>query len=47
LFYPVGLALHWLGLRTAVQTRGIASGYYQNVARRRGLGIYCVFTARK
>ncbi len=47
LFYPLGVALYWLGLRSAIQTRGIASGYYQHVARRRGLGIYCIFTARK
>jgi len=26
LFYPLGLLLHWLGLRTDIQTRGIASG---------------------
>jgi cyclopropane fatty-acyl-phospholipid synthase-like methyltransferase len=47
LFYPLGIALYWLGLRSAIQTRGIASGYYQYRARRLGLGIYCVFTARK
>lgn len=47
LFYPLGLLLHWLGLRTKVQTRGIASGYYQYLARKRGLGIYGVFLAVK
>lgn len=47
LFYPLGVLLHWLGLRTAVQTRGIASGCYQYQARRRGLGVYAVFRAEK
>jgi tocopherol O-methyltransferase len=45
LFYPLGLLLHWIGLRTAIQTQGIASGYYQYQARRRGLGIYGIFRA--
>jgi tocopherol O-methyltransferase len=47
LFYPLGLLLYWLGLRTEIQTRGIASGYYQYQARRRGLGIYGIFLAVK
>jgi hypothetical protein len=47
LFYPLGLLLHWIGLRTAMQTRGIASGYYQYQARRRGLGVYGIFRAVK
>jgi cyclopropane fatty-acyl-phospholipid synthase-like methyltransferase len=47
LFYPLGVLLHWLGLRSAIQTRGIASGYYQFQARRRGLGVYCIFAAEK
>lgn len=47
LFYPLGLLLHWLGLRTDVQTRGIASGYYQYLARRRGLGVYGIWLAEK
>lgn len=47
LFYPLGLLLHWLGLRTEMQTRGIASGYYQHLARRRGLGVYGIFLAEK
>jgi cyclopropane fatty-acyl-phospholipid synthase-like methyltransferase len=47
LFYPLGLVLYWLGLRTALQTRGIASGYYQHRARRRGLGVYGIFLAEK
>jgi ubiquinone/menaquinone biosynthesis C-methylase UbiE len=47
LFYPLGLLLHWAGLRTDIQTRGIASGYYQYQARRRGLGVYGIFLAEK
>src|SRR5262249_19699176 len=47
LFYPVGILLHWLGLRSRIQTRGIASGYYQYLARRRGLGVYGIFVAEK
>ncbi len=47
LFYPFGLLLNRLGLRSEVQTRGIASGYYQYQARRRGLGVYGIFLARK
>jgi SAM-dependent methyltransferase len=47
LFAPLGLLLHWLGVRTAVQTRGIASGYYQYHACRRGLGFYGIFSAVK
>jgi tocopherol O-methyltransferase len=47
LFGPLGLLLHGLGLRTAIQTRGIASGYYQYQARRRGLGVYGIFLAEK
>jgi cyclopropane fatty-acyl-phospholipid synthase-like methyltransferase len=47
LFYPLGLVLHWVGLRTEIQTRGIASGYYQYQALRRGLGIYGIFLAEK
>jgi cyclopropane fatty-acyl-phospholipid synthase-like methyltransferase len=47
LFYPLGLLLYWLGLRTEIQTRGIASGYYQYRARRRGLGVYGIFLAVK
>lgn len=47
LFYPLGIMLHALGLRTMIQTRGIASGYYQYHARRRGLGVYVVFRAEK
>jgi len=47
LFYPLGLLLHWIGLRTEIQTRGIASGYYQHLARRRGLGVYGIFLAEK
>jgi cyclopropane fatty-acyl-phospholipid synthase-like methyltransferase len=47
LFYPLGLLLYWLGLRSAIQTRGIASGYYQYHARRRGLGAYGLFLAEK
>jgi cyclopropane fatty-acyl-phospholipid synthase-like methyltransferase len=46
-FYPLGVLLYWLGLRTAVQTRGIASGYYQYQARRRGIGVYGIFLAEK
>jgi cyclopropane fatty-acyl-phospholipid synthase-like methyltransferase len=46
-FYPLGHLLHWLGLRTNIQTRGIASGYYQYLARRRGLGVYAIFLAEK
>jgi cyclopropane fatty-acyl-phospholipid synthase-like methyltransferase len=46
-FYPLGLLLHRLGLRSAVQTRGIAAGYYQYHARRRGLGVYGIFLAEK
>jgi tocopherol O-methyltransferase len=46
-FYPVGILLYWLGLRTDLQTRGIASGYYQYHARRRGLGVYGIFLAEK
>jgi tocopherol O-methyltransferase len=47
LFGPLGLLLHWVGLRTKIQTRGIASGYYQYQARRRGLGVYGIFLAEK
>jgi cyclopropane fatty-acyl-phospholipid synthase-like methyltransferase len=47
LFYPLGLLLYWLGLRTEIQTRGIASGYYQYLARQRGLGVYGIFLAEK
>jgi cyclopropane fatty-acyl-phospholipid synthase-like methyltransferase len=47
IFYPIGLLLYWAGLRTAIQTRGIASGYYQYLARRRGLGVYGIFVAEK
>jgi cyclopropane fatty-acyl-phospholipid synthase-like methyltransferase len=47
LFYPLGLFLYWVGLRTEIQTRGIASGYYQFQARRRGLGVYGIFLAEK
>ena len=47
MFYPISMLLRWLGLRTAVQMRGIASGYYQYQARRRGLGIYGIFLAEK
>jgi tocopherol O-methyltransferase len=47
MFYPLGLLLHWLRLRTVLQTRGIASGYYQYQARRRGLGIYGIFVAER
>jgi len=47
LFYPLGLLLHWVGLRTVIQTRGIASGYYQYQARQRGLGVYGIFLAEK
>lgn len=47
LCYPLGWLLHALGRRTELQMRGIASGYYQYHARRRGLGIYGVFQAVK
>jgi cyclopropane fatty-acyl-phospholipid synthase-like methyltransferase len=47
LFYPLGKVLHWIGLRTEIQNRGIASGYYQYQARRRGLGVYGIFVAEK
>jgi cyclopropane fatty-acyl-phospholipid synthase-like methyltransferase len=47
LFYPLGVLLYWLGLRSAIQTRGIASGYYQYQARRQGLGVYGIFLAEK
>jgi tocopherol O-methyltransferase len=47
LFYPLGLLLYWIGLRTEMQTRGIASGYYQYRARQRGLGVYGIFRAEK
>jgi cyclopropane fatty-acyl-phospholipid synthase-like methyltransferase len=47
LFYPLGLLLYWVGLRTCVQTEGIASGYYQYQARRRGLGVYGIFLTEK
>ena len=46
-FYPIGILLYWLSLRTGLQTRGIASGYYQYHARRRGLGVYGIFLAEK
>ena len=47
LFYPLGLMLYWAGLRSELQTRGIASGYYQYVARRAGLGVYDICCAEK
>jgi cyclopropane fatty-acyl-phospholipid synthase-like methyltransferase len=47
LFGPFACLLYALGLRTAVQTRGILSGYYQYRARRRGLGVYGIFTATR
>jgi cyclopropane fatty-acyl-phospholipid synthase-like methyltransferase len=47
MFYPLGLLLYWIGLRTRIQTLGIASGYYQYKARRRGLGVYGFFLAEK
>jgi cyclopropane fatty-acyl-phospholipid synthase-like methyltransferase len=47
LFGPLACLLHALGLRTAVQTRGILSGYYQYHARRRGLGVYGIFSATR
>jgi cyclopropane fatty-acyl-phospholipid synthase-like methyltransferase len=47
LFGPPACLLHVLGLRTPVQTRGILSGYYQYHARRRGLGLYGIFTATR
>jgi SAM-dependent methyltransferase len=47
LFYPLGLLLNWIGVRTDIQTRGIASGYYQYHARRRGIGVYGIFLAEK
>jgi cyclopropane fatty-acyl-phospholipid synthase-like methyltransferase len=47
LFYPLGLLLYWIGMRTAMQTRGIASGYYQYRARQCGLGVYGIFRAEK
>lgn len=43
--YPLGKLMEWIGLRSKLQTRGIASGYYQYQARRRGLGIYGIVTA--
>jgi ubiquinone/menaquinone biosynthesis C-methylase UbiE len=45
--WPLGWLLYALGLRTAVQTRGLASGYYQYQALRRGLGIYGIVCAEK
>lgn len=47
LFYPLGMLLYLLGLRNEIQTRGIASGYYQYVARERGLGVYGIWSAEK
>lgn len=47
LFYPLGLLLYWLGLRSQIQTRGIASGYYQYIARKLGLGVYGICCAEK
>jgi cyclopropane fatty-acyl-phospholipid synthase-like methyltransferase len=47
LLYPLGWLLHRIGLRSEVQTRGIASGYYQYQARKRGLGVYGIFQAEK
>ena len=47
LFYPLGLLLYWAGVRNKIQTRGIASGYYQYVARKTGLGVYGICCARK
>ncbi len=47
LFYPIGLLLYWAGLRSELQTRGIASGYYQHVARKAGLGLYGLCCAEK
>ncbi|MCH8148772.1 MAG: methyltransferase domain-containing protein [Planctomycetes bacterium] len=47
LFYPLGLLLYWAGLRNEIQTQGIASGYYQYVARKTGLGVYGICCARK
>ena len=47
LFYPLGVLLCWLGLRSEIQTRGIASGYYQYIARKRGLGVYGIWSAEK
>ncbi len=47
LFYPLGLLLYWTGQRTEIQTRGIASGYYQFLARKTGLGVYGICCARK
>ena len=47
LFYPLGLLLHWVGLRSDIQTRGIASGFYQYQARQRGIGVYGIFLAEK
>lgn len=41
------LALRALGLRSAVQTRGIISGLYQFAACRQGLGRYILFRADK
>lgn len=47
LFYPFALLLYWAGLRSEIQTRGIASGYYQYAARRAGLGVYSLCCAEK
>jgi cyclopropane fatty-acyl-phospholipid synthase-like methyltransferase len=47
LFYPLGLLLYGIGLRTTIQTHGIASGYYQYQARNRGLAAYGVFLAER
>ena len=47
LFYPLGKLLHWAGLRSEIQNRGIASGYYQYVARKAGLGVYGICSAEK
>jgi SAM-dependent methyltransferase len=44
---PWAWLLYALGLRSEVQTRGLASGYYQYQALRRGLGLYGIFCAEK
>ena len=47
LFYPLGILCYWAGLRTAIQTRGIESGYYQYIVRKKGLGVYGICCAEK
>ncbi len=47
LFYPLGRLLQGIGWRTAMQTRGIASGLHQYRVRRCGLGVYGLFCAVK